>query len=461
MRINLLNLAWQLGGNREAVAQACADADVLLICEVLDRKDGKNYLARLDQLLPEGWASNQDTSSQARGQVAVCWRTSSMKLVHNHPMVFLSGKTSKEPGSPDRWLSSATLRDLSTRKEHRIASFHAPVERTGKQPEFYAALHDWCFAVPNALAGGDTNKAPDKAAARVDRPFVGREVMTLLLPKDGSLEVASTSHVNVRGSDHPIVRVNLRGKPTKENPMSTGIYLEDHPPKRSQFRTGRRAKPTGLIEVHTAESVLDTVGPDTGAEAVAKFIQGRSEPGSYHRLADSDTYVKLVRLSNEAYGDGTGTNPYAVHLSFACRTTDWAKMSKDKRKAMLKQGAKAAVEIMTWLKREHGVTVPLKRISKAAAVKGTPGFMAHGDSDPGRRSDPGVNPPHLFPWDEFFAEIKALMAPAPKPKPELTRGGNIDKALEYLRKANPADGNEDEVAAAIKILTSIKPWPKK
>lgn len=206
--------------------------------------------------------------------------------------------------------------------------------------------------------------------------------------------------------------------PPKEAAVSTGIYLEDNKPARSQFRTGRRAKPTGLFVIHTAEGVMDAVGADTGAEGVARFIRDRDTPGSYHRLVDSDSVVALIRLSNEAYGDGTGSNPYAIHVSFACKTSDWVKMTPAKRAAFLRNGAKAVVEGMTWLKREHGITVPLKRVTRAQSTAGAAGFIPHGDRDPGRRSDPGAN----FPWTQFFAEIKALLGTtsSPAPVPEKT-----------------------------------------
>lgn len=190
-------------------------------------------------------------------------------------------------------------------------------------------------------------------------------------------------------------------------------YLDTNKPRRAQFREPRRAKPTGCVEIHTAESVMDTVGPDTGAESVAKFIQGRNDPGSYHRLVDSDSIVSLVRFGCEAYGDGTGSNPWAIHISAACRTTDWEKMSKERRTNFIANLAKAANEARIWLKRTHGVDLPARRISKAQSDKGVAGFLGHGDRDPGRRTDPGAD----FPWGEFMAAYTALSKPTKIVKP--------------------------------------------
>jgi hypothetical protein len=178
-------------------------------------------------------------------------------------------------------------------------------------------------------------------------------------------------------------------------------YLETHPPKVRQFRTPRRAKPSGLIVVHTAESVLDQIGEDTGAEDVAAFIARRTDFGSYHTLVDSDSRVRLVPFDAEAYGDGTGSNPFAIHISFACKASGWSGMSDAKRKAMIRNGAAAAYEAAAWLKETHGIEVPPARVTRAESEAREPGFISHGERDPGRRTDPGAD----FPWPVFMREF--------------------------------------------------------
>lgn len=174
-------------------------------------------------------------------------------------------------------------------------------------------------------------------------------------------------------------------------------YLDDHPPARTQFRQ-RYATPTGLIVVHTAESALDAIGEDTGAEGVADFIRRRADPGSYHRLVDSDSIVPLVRFEMAAYGDGTGSNEFAIHLSFACRAADWPGMDPARREAFLVNGARAAREAAAWLREHHGVTVPARRVTRPQSDQRAAGFISHGERDPGRRTDPGP----AFPWDRFL-----------------------------------------------------------
>lgn len=199
-------------------------------------------------------------------------------------------------------------------------------------------------------------------------------------------------------------------------------YLDTHPPKQQQFRD-RRRKPTGLIEVHTAETPADLVGEDTSAENVATFIRNRSDYGSYHRLADRDSIVKLIRFSQAAYGDGTGSNDIAIHVAASNRTVDWDRMTKSQETAIVARMAKASAEAARWLKNTHGIVVPAHRISKAESDAGKPGFLGHGDRDPGRRSDPGKT----FDWDQFLTLFAVEMGydtktglpkAAAKPRPD-------------------------------------------
>lgn len=192
-------------------------------------------------------------------------------------------------------------------------------------------------------------------------------------------------------------------------------YLDDHPPARTQMRCPRRAKPSGVIVVHTAESMLDLSGPDTGAEGVARFIAGRTDAaGSYHELCDSDSTVQVVRWTCEAFHDGTGTNPHSMGLSFALRAADWPSMDPARTDRFLRNGAGRAAAYAAWVKAEHGITIPARRVSRDASTARTPGFISHGERDPGRRTDPGAG----FPWTRFlqlYAEAAGGQLPIPPP----------------------------------------------
>lgn len=181
-------------------------------------------------------------------------------------------------------------------------------------------------------------------------------------------------------------------------------YLIANPPRIRQFRE-RGTTPSGVVVVHTAESTPDWVGPDAGAEAVARFIQQRTTYGSYHDLADSDSIVNLVPYPHQAYGDGTGSNPHAYHVSAATQAAKWGQAPADWREATVVNMAKAAATYARWLKAEHEITIPARRVTKAQSDNRVPGFIAHGDRDPGRRTDPGAG----FPWPLFLDTYAALM----------------------------------------------------
>jgi hypothetical protein len=185
-----------------------------------------------------------------------------------------------------------------------------------------------------------------------------------------------------------------------------GAYLAAHETAVAQYRSPRRARPTGLVCVHTAESVLDTVGPDAGAENVAEWMTRRTNYGSYHDLADSDSVVHLVAYGDEAFHDGTGSNPWSLSISFALAAADWPKLTPEKRRGFLRQGAVAFARQQAWLKAHGHPTTPLRRVTRAQSDAGQPGFISHAERDPSRRTDPGAG----FPWEEFFTECRAALA---------------------------------------------------
>jgi hypothetical protein len=186
-------------------------------------------------------------------------------------------------------------------------------------------------------------------------------------------------------------------------------YLDDHPPMRRQFYCPRRdgTQPSGVVVVHDAENATDTVGADTGAEAVARFIETRDTPGSYHDLADSDSIIQLVRYECEAFHDATGTNRHSYGVSGAYRHRDWLSLPQSRRDGFVLNMASAASRYARWLKARRGIVIPARRITVAQARNRVPGFISHAELDPTRRTDPG---PH-FPWDQFLAHFARLTSP--------------------------------------------------
>lgn len=190
-------------------------------------------------------------------------------------------------------------------------------------------------------------------------------------------------------------------------------YLVDHPPARSQYRKPRREPPSGVLVIHTAESTPDYVGFDGGAEAVARFIEHRDTPGSYHDLVDSGGIFPVVPYEWEAFHDGTGSNRHALSISFATRADVWPLAPKEWRDGAIEHGARAAVRQAAWIKARTGVVVPATRITRDESDRKVPGFISHAQRDPKRRTDPGQG----FPWSQFLARYSALVDGTPTPQP--------------------------------------------
>jgi hypothetical protein len=169
-------------------------------------------------------------------------------------------------------------------------------------------------------------------------------------------------------------------------------YLLDHPPRRSQYRVGRRATPTGTQVLHSFEIAPDLHGPDMGAEKGASIIRNRTDAaGSYHLLGDRDSEILLVPLEWEAFHDGTGSNPWSIGLSLAV-TAAWFRAAPDTEKLWyMARLATMARRASNWLKANHGIETPARRLTRTSQREA--GFCTHMDRETwkgrrGRRTDP-------------------------------------------------------------------------
>ncbi|MEM7275247.1 MAG: N-acetylmuramoyl-L-alanine amidase, partial [Actinomycetota bacterium] len=189
--------------------------------------------------------------------------------------------------------------------------------------------------------------------------------------------------------------------------VRSGIYLEQNRPRRSQFLVGRREPIRSVIVVHTAESGTDRFGSDPRAENVARFIRDRSDAGSYHLIGDADSIVQLVRFENEAFQDGSGSNPWAIGISLAMNAADWPRLSSSRRTQFTDTAAQMASIAARWLS-DRGLPVPEARLlTKAESERANAsGFISHARRDPTRRSDPGAS----FPWSAFFRTYQQYLS---------------------------------------------------
>lgn len=221
--------------------------------------------------------------------------------------------------------------------------------------------------------------------------------------------------------------------------MSTGYYCEDHPnPNFAQYGWPRR-KVSGVIGVHTTESGVYFNGPDPGAENTAGYIGIRTNPGSYHVLADWDTRLKLVRPTFAAWADVTN-NAHALSVSGAMNAARWRDLPPERAAAIVRNMGIAAAELVQDA-IAHGVldqAPPARRITAQQAIDGSAaGFYGHGETNPGTRYDPGAN----FDWDLFLATYAAAL------------GGTIQ--YQSIQEDDMANVSDEQLDFIIKSLESL------
>lgn len=166
---------------------------------------------------------------------------------------------------------------------------------------------------------------------------------------------------------------------------------------RTQYRQRYKAvRP--VIVLHTAENTPDVTGADPTAEAVTNFITNRKDPGSYHIVVDRDSWLHLIDYRLAAFGDGTGSNEFAIHLSIAANTKVW-KNHPEIVEQYLQQIKQAMGHVDEFLITQGLKPIQRRKLSKTESDRwDANGFIAHSDRDPARRSDPG----RYFPWNRLF-----------------------------------------------------------
>jgi len=194
-----------------------------------------------------------------------------------------------------------------------------------------------------------------------------------------------------------------------------GYYLIDNPPAIQQFYPSRANPLTGGVLIHTTESIMDNVGPDTGAENVAAYIARRTEYGSYHCIVDSDSFVPMVPDSYTAYHCGaSGYNSRTWGISFACRTTDLDVNADWTRKAM----RIAAEQIVGFWQRNSFDVAAAARFIPAVQTQSAPGMSTHGEAQPADRSDAWTRHPQRAQLEALLLDEIANVVGPPPPDPD-------------------------------------------
>jgi hypothetical protein len=187
--------------------------------------------------------------------------------------------------------------------------------------------------------------------------------------------------------------------------MATGFYLLDNKQATPQCGKTRRngAKASGTIILHDAEGGTDLVAADTGAENVANYIRTRSSYGSYHRLVDRDTRIKMAPIDYETW-HSVPDNPWSVGICVAWTKADLPRMTYAQRKSYYVPFAREVLDVRAEFAR-RGITVPIGRFLTSAETQARkPGISTHSRTDPSRRSDP------FGTGSKYEAEFLAVLA---------------------------------------------------
>jgi len=175
--------------------------------------------------------------------------------------------------------------------------------------------------------------------------------------------------------------------------MTDEYRSEVSSPARSQWSDHTHPY-TGTVYLHTPESVMDDVGPDTGAERVASFIWSRPDPGAYHDIVDSDSDVLLIHPRKAAYhiaergADGTNLRHGSFSVSMATSAHMWGE-NVDWDYRTVKRAAKRVAVYLFWLHDNYGLDpyASCRWLDYGQAQNREPGICLHGVAQPVDRSD--------------------------------------------------------------------------
>ena len=153
-------------------------------------------------------------------------------------------------------------------------------------------------------------------------------------------------------------------------------------------------QPPKVITVHTAENTPDLVGADGGAEAIARFFSTTGRRASVHKVIDSDSIIDLLPDTHRAiHSKFAWKDSLSFEISYKAA---WWGRNPAYEARLLRNAARICRD---WVSL-YGITV--RRINLTEYQRGASGFIAHGDLDPARRTDPGSR----FPWAGFLATIR-------------------------------------------------------
>lgn len=234
-----------------------------------------------------------------------------------------------------------------------------------------------------------------------------------------------------------------------------GFYNDDHPNTRYPQQRARSAwgwtKPSGLVMVHTVESFIDRLGPDTGAENCANYIATRSDAGGYHELIDSDSFVQMSADGMMTWHTAAAKiNGPGWGISAACRATDWDPDDDWTRRTIATMGARIRA---FWERQGINPATAARWLTMEQAHRFEIGLCHHGVAQPADRSDAWVRHPQRARLDQMLLDaIGGTQQPA-KEWDEMASKEEIKEAMREVLA-------EDSVKAglATKTREEINGW---
>lgn len=196
-----------------------------------------------------------------------------------------------------------------------------------------------------------------------------------------------------------------------------GYYLLDNPPRSPQYRSPRRDRVSGLVIVHNSG------GARTDALNLARFIENRGDPGSYHELGNhADDWVVMLPDDVEAFGTTAGDNRWGWHVCLTGSDGSFVPTDPATVRGIDQAAARAAA---FW--RRQAITPRLDRFLTytEAHDQRQPGLVHHGTLQPGDRSDAWAKSPRRPALDGLLLAACRrhlnLTPPPPKEVPAMAR----------------------------------------
>lgn len=421
-----VNTNFTTGGDSTLIHRACVGADVLLL------QEAKFTLA---DLLPDGWAALQDTTSEATRGSCIAYRSAAASVVDWR---LVQGSLAGS-GIMARHILWADIEDLSAPGHvGRFISAHRPPKRArALWPSFDRSMLRLVASSQGVVLGMDANQDIAVVGNKYGLEEVGSNVFTALFT--GSDVVATHPVIDRRYpkrlTDHPVVTLTVTLPTRKETPVTYRYLIELANVLRAGgltvvevkgWQTRGRPKttggfnPVGVLWHHTGGDGNDltyatwlalTGRPDLPAPLCQLSIDRK---GTVYVLAAgrANHAGKAKASGTVAAGDGN-----ALYIGVECMNTGTEGWTPEQYGAMVLTGAALAKYL--------GTSVQTQRGHKETSVTG--------------KWDPGA-----LDMDKFRKAIQAridsstptppVVPPVPKPAPKPTPAETIARLRNLVRK---------------------------